>query len=159
MHHAPQRMDLGGSAIFHPFDVVVFVTLSTVTTTLVLGLTPEAAAITGFIAQFYSFFQHLNVKTPRALGYLIQRPEAHFVHHAREVHAYNYGDLPIWDILFGTFKNPAEFGTGDVGFDAPADRRYGAMLAFRDVSDGVGTKVQTGERPAATGTALAPGNG
>ena len=159
MHHAPQRMDMGGAAIFHPFDIVVFVVVSTVTTTLVLGLTPEAAAITGFIAQFYSFFQHLNVKTPRLLGYLIQRPEAHFVHHAREVHAYNYGDLPIWDILFGTFRNPSEFGTGEVGFDAPSDRRYGAMLVLRDVSDTVGTKVQTGERAATPSTALAPGNG
>jgi sterol desaturase/sphingolipid hydroxylase (fatty acid hydroxylase superfamily) len=64
------------------------------------------------------------------------------VHHAREVHAYNYGDLPVWDLLFGTFENPAAYGTGDVGFDAPADRRYGAMLAFRDVSDSIGTRLQ-----------------
>lgn len=159
MHHAPQRMDMGGAAIFHPFDIIVFVVLSTATSTLVLGLTPEAAAVTGFIAQFYSFFQHLNVKTPRILGYVIQRPEAHFVHHAREVHAYNYGDLPIWDLLFRTFKNPAEFGTGKVGFDAPSDRRYGAMLALRDVSDAIGTKVQAGERTATPRTVLAPENG
>ena len=97
----------------------------------------------------------MNVKTPRILGYLIQRPEAHFVHHAREIHAYNYGDLPLWDLLFGTFKNPAGYGAGDVGFDAPADGRYGAMLAFRDVSDSVGTKVQRGGEPVPPSTALA----
>lgn len=159
MHHAPQRMDMGGAAIFHPFEIVVFVTLSTLTTTLVLGLSPEAAAVTGFVAQFYSFFQHMNVKTPRFLGYFIQRPEAHFVHHAREVHAYNYGDLPIWDILLGTFKNPAGYGTGEVGFDAPADGRYGAMLAFRDVSDSVGTRVQTRTETAGASSVLAPGGG
>jgi sterol desaturase/sphingolipid hydroxylase (fatty acid hydroxylase superfamily) len=47
MHHAPQRMDMGGAAVFHPLEVVVFIALSTVTTTLVLGLSPEAAAVTG----------------------------------------------------------------------------------------------------------------
>jgi sterol desaturase/sphingolipid hydroxylase (fatty acid hydroxylase superfamily) len=144
LHHAPQRLDMGGAALFHPLETVAFVTLSTVTTTFVLGLRPEAAALIGFVAQFYAFFQHLNVKTPHWLGYFIQRPESHFVHHQRDVHAYNYGDLPIWDLLFGTFKNPRTFGNGDVGFSEPADRRYGAMLGFRDVSHGVGTRVQTG---------------
>jgi hypothetical protein len=58
------------------------------------------------------------------------------------VHAYNYGDFPLWDILFGTFKNPRDFGTNDVGFPSPQDRRLGAMLALRDVSDAVGTRTQ-----------------
>jgi sterol desaturase/sphingolipid hydroxylase (fatty acid hydroxylase superfamily) len=143
IHHAPQRLDLSGAAVFHPLEIAVFVALSTVVTTLVLGLRPEAAALTGFVAQFYSFFQHLNVKTPRLLGYLIQRPEAHFVHHQHGVHAHNYGDLPLWDILLGTFKNPRDFGVEQVGFDAPLDRRYAAMLAFQDVSQSVGTRVQS----------------
>lgn len=142
LHHAPARMDMGGAAIFHPLELAVYVGLSTVTTTLVLGLRPEAAALTGLVAQLYSFFQHLNVKTPRFLGYVIQRPEAHFVHHQRDVHAYNYGDFPLWDILFGTFRNPASFGAEDVGFAEPADRRLGAMLALRDVSNGTGTRIQ-----------------
>jgi sterol desaturase/sphingolipid hydroxylase (fatty acid hydroxylase superfamily) len=143
IHHAPQRLDLSGAAVFHPLEIAVFVTLSAVVTTLVLGLRPEAAALTGLVAQFYAFFQHLNVKTPRLLGYLIQRPESHFVHHQHGVHAYNYGDLPIWDVLFGTFKNPRDFGTEKVGFDPPADRRYAAMLAFQDVSSSVGTRLQS----------------
>jgi sterol desaturase/sphingolipid hydroxylase (fatty acid hydroxylase superfamily) len=146
LHHAPQRMDMGGAALFHPLEIAVFVVLSTVTTTLVLGLSPEAAAVTGLVAQLYSFFQHMNIKTPRILGYFIQRPEAHFVHHARDVHAHNYGDLPIWDVLFGTFENPARYGEGEVGFEAPSDGRYGAMLAFRDVSNAVGTHVQHAAR-------------
>jgi sterol desaturase/sphingolipid hydroxylase (fatty acid hydroxylase superfamily) len=159
MHHASQRMDMGGAAIFHPLEIVVFVALSTIMTTFVLGLTPEAAAVTGFVAQFYSFFQHLNIKTPRVLGYFIQRPEAHFVHHSREVHAYNYGDLPIWDLLFGTFENPREYGAGEVGFESPADGRYGAMLATRDVSEAVGIRVQTSEQKARARSVLASGNG
>ncbi len=142
VHHAPARFDMGGAALFHPFEVAAYVVLTTLTTTLVLGLRPEAAALTGLVAQLYSFFQHLNVKTPRLIGYVIQRPEAHFVHHQRDVHAYNYGDFPLWDLLFGTFRNPAEFGKEDVGFAEPADRRWGAMLLFQDVSASTGTRIQ-----------------
>ena len=105
-------------------------------------LEPLAAALTGYVASFYSFFQHWNVRTPRWLGLLIQRPEAHCLHHERGVHARNFGDLPLWDMIFGTFANPADF-EGEVGFEAPADRRLGAMLVFVDVNrplNGPGTR-------------------
>lgn len=132
-HHSPQRLDIPGSVVFHPLDITMYVVIATFTSTLILGLNPLAAALTGYIAAFYSMFQHWNVRTPQWLGYLIQRPEAHGVHHRRGLHGYNYGDLPIWDILFGTFRNPKTF-LGDVGFDDPAARRWGAMLAFADVN-------------------------
>jgi len=136
IHHAPQRVDMAGAALFHPLESVVFALLGIVATTLVLGLDPLAAALTGYVASFYSFFQHWNVRTPRWLGVLIQRPESHCLHHERGVHARNFGDLPVWDMLFGTFANPTDFA-GDVGFDAPADRRLGAMLGFVDVNSTV----------------------
>src|SRR3954452_9058758 len=134
IHHSPQRVDMSGAALFHPFETLVFFVLATVTTTLVLGLDPVAAAATGYIAAFYGYFQHMNVHTPQWLGAIIQRPEAHCIHHQRDVHAYNYGDLPIWDMLFGTFRNPKGF-EGDVGFDQPASDRWGAMLGFVDVTE------------------------
>jgi sterol desaturase/sphingolipid hydroxylase (fatty acid hydroxylase superfamily) len=78
-------------------------------------------------------FQHWNVSTPRWLGWFIQRPEAHCEHHRLGVHAYNYADLPLWDVAFGSFRNPGRF-EGECGFAAPADRRMLAMLAWRDVN-------------------------
>lgn len=133
IHHSPHRVDMSGAALFHPLEMAVFALQSVIATTLILGLDPLAAALTGYIASFYSFFQHLNVRTPRWLGYVIQRPELHCVHHQRGVHAFNYADLPVWDMLFGSFRNPAAF-EGEVGFDAPADKKLGAMLAFADVN-------------------------
>ena len=134
LHHSPQRVDIPGSVLFHPTEMVAQVLLQLFVTLIVLGLDPLAAALTGYVAAFYGMFQHWNVHTPRWLGYLIQRPEAHCEHHRLGVHAFNYGDLPIWDLLFGTFRNPAHF-EGRCGFEAPADRRLGAMLAFRDVNE------------------------
>jgi len=134
IHHSPQRVDMSGAALFHPLETVAFLLIGALVTTLVLGLDPVAAALTGYIAAFYGYFQHMNIRTPRWLGFIIQRPEAHCIHHQRDVHAYNYGDLPVWDMLFGTFRNPVGF-EGAVGFDQPATTRLGAMLGFVDVNE------------------------
>ena len=136
IHHSPQRVDVSGSALFHPFEMVVQVLLQLFVTVLVLGLDPLAAALTGVVAALHGIFQHWNVRTPRWIGWFVQRPESHCLHHERGVHARNYADLPLWDLLFGSFHNPRGFA-GECGFDAPADRRMGAMLAWRDVNEPV----------------------
>jgi sterol desaturase/sphingolipid hydroxylase (fatty acid hydroxylase superfamily) len=66
------------------------------------------------------------------------------------VHSYNYGDLPIWDLLFGTFRNPREFN-GECGFEAPADRRLGTMLAFADANAPLYGPRNLGAKPARSG--------
>ena len=76
------------------------------------------------------------ISSNRGLGYLIQRPESHAIHHARGVHAHNYADLPLWDIVFGTFRNaPAEAPRPAQGFYDGASARVWEMLTFRDVSN------------------------
>jgi len=92
----------------------------------------RAAALGGYLGFFYAMFQHLNIRTPRWLGYLIQRPEAHSVHHGRGIHAYNYGNFPLQDLLLGTFRNPKGF-TPEAGFWDGASAQVGAMLLGRDV--------------------------
>ena len=72
----------------------------------IIGVPAQAATITLLTVAFLAMFQHANIRTPRWLGYLVQRPEMHVVHHARGVHRYNYADLPFLDMLFGTFRNP-----------------------------------------------------
>jgi len=133
LHHSPRRVDIPGSLVFHPLEVIVQVVLQLFATVIVLGLDPLAAAWTGYLFAFYGLFQHWNVRTPQWLGYVIQRPESHCVHHRLGLHYYNFADFPPIDMMFGTFRNPREF-RGDCGFDADGDRRMGAMLAFSDVN-------------------------
>ena len=133
LHHSPQRVDMPGAVLFHPTEMVVQVLLQLLVTVILLGLDPLAAALVGYVAAFHGLFQHWNVRTPQWLGYLIQRPEAHCEHHRMGVHAFNYGDFPLWDLLLGSFRNPKAFD-GRCGFEAPADRRLGAMLRFVDVN-------------------------
>ena len=133
MHHSPPRVDMAGAYFTHPVEVVLKVSLATTTSVFLLGLTPMAASAVGLIGAMLSMWQHWNIRTPHWLGYLIPRPESHVLHHERDVHARNYGDLPLWDILFGTFVNPREAWTGKVGFDTPLHERITDMLRMRDV--------------------------
>jgi sterol desaturase/sphingolipid hydroxylase (fatty acid hydroxylase superfamily) len=133
LHHSPRRLDIPGSVYFHPIDVALQTAPATLISVFVLGLDPLAAAIVGYMSVFYGMFQHWNVRTPRWLGYIIQRPESHGLHHELGVHARNYSDFPLWDMLMGTFVNPDTFD-GDVGFAGDAPRHVGAMLIFRDVN-------------------------
>jgi sterol desaturase/sphingolipid hydroxylase (fatty acid hydroxylase superfamily) len=133
LHHSAERVDMLGSAFVHPNEVAIGAVMSSLAVA-VLGVTPDAAALAGMVGIFFTLFQHVNVKTPVWLGYLIQRPESHSVHHARGVHAYNYANLPVIDLLFGTFRNPASF-VEHAGFWDGASAQLGAMLRGRDVSE------------------------
>jgi sterol desaturase/sphingolipid hydroxylase (fatty acid hydroxylase superfamily) len=79
-------------------------------------------------------FYHWNVRTPYWLGYVFQRPESHCVHHQEGVHSFNYSDLPVWDILFGTFRNPRRFDAR-CGF-GEGEHRLAVMLAGVDLTAG-----------------------
>lgn len=151
LHHSAERLDVPGSAYTHPLEVMVggvFGTLATVA----LGVSPDAAALAGFFGVFNAIFQHTNIRTPRWLGYIIQRPESHSVHHARDVHAYNYANLPLMDLIFGTFRNPADFEPTQ-GFWDGASRQLASMLTGRDVS----RPASKAHRPVSSGSAIAAG--
>jgi sterol desaturase/sphingolipid hydroxylase (fatty acid hydroxylase superfamily) len=136
MHHSAETLDAWGAYYLHPIDAAIFASLPSVVLFPVLGLSPEAGAWAAAFIGFCGVFQHAQVRTPRWLGYLIQRPESHAIHHARNVHAFNYADLPLWDMVFGTFRNGPAVGTPlpRQGFYDGASARVWEMLAFRDVS-------------------------
>ncbi|MBS7456946.1 sterol desaturase family protein [Coralloluteibacterium stylophorae] len=133
MHHSAERLDTWGAFWFSPLDMVGWTALSSLCLTLVVGIAPEAATLVLYATTFMAVFQHANIRTPRWLGYFLQRPESHSVHHQRGVHAYNYSDLPLFDLLFGTFRNPRAHAP-EQGFYDGASLRVPGMLAFRDVS-------------------------
>jgi sterol desaturase/sphingolipid hydroxylase (fatty acid hydroxylase superfamily) len=133
MHHSAERIDVWGALYFNPLDLIGFAFVYSFMLVVVAGVTPEAALIANLTATFCSFFQHSNIRTPTWLGYFIQRPEAHAFHHQRGVHAYNYSDFPPWDMLFGTWKNPARWEEKS-GFYDGASARIPEMLIGMDVS-------------------------
>lgn len=135
MHHSAEAVDAWSAYYLHPLDTILFTSISSVVFFPVLGLTPEAGAFAALFLAFCAVFQHANIRTPHWLGYLIQRPESHCVHHGRGVHAWNYADLPLWDMVFGTINNPKSVEGMRAGYYNGASTRITAMLFGRDVSE------------------------
>lgn len=134
MHHSAERVDTYGAFFFSPLDMIGWTTLGSVCFSLIAGLTPQAITLMLLTTMFLGIFQHANIKTPQWLGYIIQRPESHTFHHAKGEHRMNYSDLPIFDILFGTFHNPKKFDY-ETGFYHGASARIGEMLIGKDISE------------------------
>jgi len=132
IHHSPRRIEVITSFYKHPGEMVVNSILGSLLVYALLGLSPEAGAVYTACTALGEFFYHTNVRTPRWVGWFFQRPEMHRIHHEHGRHRDNYGDIVWWDMLFGTYRNPAEFGS-TCGFDAEREERLAAMLAYVDV--------------------------
>jgi sterol desaturase/sphingolipid hydroxylase (fatty acid hydroxylase superfamily) len=133
MHHSAERMDTYGAFYFSLFDMIGFTFLGSICLALLIGVTPQAVTIMLLATMFLGIFQHTNIKTPQWLGYIIQRPESHTVHHAKGIHKYNYSDLPIFDIILGSFRNPKGYEY-ETGFYNGASSKIIEMLTFQDIN-------------------------
>ena len=132
MHHSAERVDSFGAFYFSPLDIAGFAMLSSLALTAV-GLPPKAVTWYLYATTLLAAFQHTNIRTPQWLGYIVQRPESHSVHHGRGIHGYNYSDPPLFDLLFGTFRNPKDF-VAESGFEGVSSAQIFDMLACRDVA-------------------------
>ena len=132
IHHSASRIEVLTSFYKHPIEIFVNSLLTSVILFPVLGVSVAAAAWYNLFAATGEYFYHANVKTPRWLRYFVQTPELHSIHHQYDFHACNYSDIPIWDRLFGTYRDTVEF-TPRCGFPRRSEEHLGAMLVFRDV--------------------------
>ena len=148
VHHSACSLEVLTSFYKHPVEILINGVLSSAILYALLGLDAASSGLALLFAGAAELFYHWNVKTPHWLGYMIQRPESHCIHHLRGWHRSNYSDLPLWDMLFGTFDNPRAQPM-PCGFSAGSERRLGAMLIGRIVSDGPGqTPLSFGSRNA-----------
>jgi len=133
IHHSPQRLEVITSFYKHPGEMVFNSILGSLIVYAFLGLSLKAGAIYTACTALGEFFYHTNVKTPRWVGFVFQRPEMHRIHHQYDRHKNNYGDITWWDMLFGTYENPKEW-KHTCGFDGEKEEKLLPMLAYRDVN-------------------------
>ena len=133
LHHSPRRIELLTSFYKHPVEILINSVLSALIVYTLFGLTLEGGAFYTFLTAVAEYFYHWNIRTPKKLGYFIQRPESHRIHHQYRRHTKNFADLPVWDMLFGTFENGREGKQTRCGFDDWREDRFEDILAFRDV--------------------------
>ncbi|MBJ6760438.1 sterol desaturase family protein [Myxococcaceae bacterium JPH2] len=132
IHHSPQRLEVITSFYKHPLEMTVNSIIGGLLVYTVLGLSPAAGAVYTACTALGEFFYHTNVRTPQWVGWFFQRPEMHRIHHEHGKHRNNYGDIPWWDMLFGTYENPPRWDA-TCGFDDAREQRLPEMLAFKDV--------------------------
>jgi sterol desaturase/sphingolipid hydroxylase (fatty acid hydroxylase superfamily) len=131
VHHSPARIELLTAFYKHPVEIAADSAIMSVLMFSVLGGSLEGAAWLNVFAVFGEFFYHSNLRTPYWLGYFLQRPEHHSIHHQLDVHKFNFGDITWWDRLFGTFREAEGFASR-CGFPANHEQQLAAMLIFRD---------------------------
>ena len=71
----------------------------------------------------------------------------HYNYSIKGLHRYNYADLPVFDMLFGTFRNPRGYEM-EAGFYHGASAKVSDMLMFKDVSQPDSADQPTGTNDA-----------
>jgi len=132
LHHSPARIEALTAFYVHPIDSFLAATLNATIAYVVFGASGLEAGLALTYTVIFNLVAHADVKTPWVLGLIIQRPEMHHFHHERDQHKSNYG-LPLWDMIFGTWRNPRERAPITCGFSSNKEERIGDMLLMRDV--------------------------
>lgn len=132
IHHSASRIEVLTSFYKHPVEIFVNSFITAVILFPVLGVSLLASFWYNLFAATGEYFYHANVCAPRWLRYFVQTPELHSVHHQYNIHSYNFSDIPIWDRLFGTYRDATTF-TDRCGFPDGAEQRLAEMLMFKDI--------------------------
>ncbi|MEK7207335.1 MAG: sterol desaturase family protein [Pseudomonadota bacterium] len=141
MHHADLDFDVTTGARFHPIEIILSMLIK-FAVIVVLGAPVLAVIVFEVLLNATAMFNHSNVRIPLALDRIIRwfivTPDMHRVHHSILGHETNsnFGfNLPLWDRLFGTYRDQPELGhekmtIGIRDFRAPqqADRLAGMLL-------------------------------
>ncbi len=114
-HHSAKQVDWIAGMRSHSLEILINQTIE-FAPIILLGASPEVVLIKGAIDGIWGMWIHsnINVKTG-ALQFVINGPEMHRWHHAKEIKegGLNYSTkLAIWDWLFGTAYLPKEKPSG-----------------------------------------------
>jgi len=133
-HHSPSRIEAITSFYKHPLEIIIDSQIMAVLSYSVLGISSEATVWLSIFSAIGEYLYHMNIYTPRILGYIFQRAVAHRCHHRymKRLHCPNYSDIPFFDILGGTFENP-EYYNEQCGFTPKKEDQRFNMIFFKDV--------------------------
>lgn len=133
VHHSIEDMDWIAAHRTHPIDTAI-----TNSGALILAILLEfsAAAFLIFSLQFswHSLLKHSNIKVGWGpLRWFYLTPAYHHWHHANMKAAYDKnfsGQLPLWDLLFGTAIMKETESPEKYGVDDPVPLRFVGSLLY-----------------------------
>ena len=80
LHHSARRIEAVTSFYKHPLEILANSVIMSLLLYPLLGLTAEASVWLSGLSAMAELLYHMNLRTPRWLGYLFQRPEMHRLH-------------------------------------------------------------------------------
>ena len=132
VHHSIEEMDWIAGHRVHPVDQILTKTVSLLPV-FALGFDTPAMVAFALLYHWQSLLIHSNVKVPFGpLRYVLASPHFHHWHHANQPEAWDKnfsGQLPLWDIVFGTLHLPKGMPTR-YGTDAPIPETYLGHLTY-----------------------------
>lgn len=122
VHHSPNRLYFLNAGRFHPLEKLIF-QLPEVVPFILLGTNIETITLYFTFNSIHGLFQHSNIRVRLGpLNWVFSMTELHRWHHSKQIEESdrNFGNnLIIWDLLFGTYFNPAGREVGDIGLINP----------------------------------------
>lgn len=146
VHHTDTHMDVSTTVRFHPLELVVQMPVGLAVVALT-GAPPAGVILYELADTAINVFSHANIRLPRSLNAVLSRiivtPHLHAVHHSArgpETDS-NFGaTLPVWDMLFGTYraKSAEALDAQTFGLDEMQDERASSLwwaisLPFRQI--------------------------
>lgn len=131
-HHSNRDVDWLAGSRSHALEILINQTIEFLPMIL-LGAAPELPLIKGMVDAVWGMFIHsnLDIRLGRA-GLLLNGPELHRWHHAREITegGINFGTkFALWDVLFGTLVRPPAKPSG-YGLNEPFPRGYFRQMIY-----------------------------
>ena len=121
VHHSTENLDWVSGLRVHPLDGAFgapgFILL------IAAGFTLKVTGVLAVVQLLLGLFLHANVRWRwRRLNGILITPEFHHWHHSSEPEAINTNYsvfLPVWDLLFGTYRMPVDRRPSRYGIDEP----------------------------------------
>jgi sterol desaturase/sphingolipid hydroxylase (fatty acid hydroxylase superfamily) len=132
IHHSISEMDWLAAARVHPLDQMVTKAL-TIVPLYMMGFSKSTFGVYIGLAVFWAVLIHANIKIkPGLMRFLLATPQFHHWHHSNEPEAFNKnfaGELPILDLLFGTFYLPKDRMPDSYGHSETVPNNYLKQLS------------------------------
>ena len=131
IHHSSEELDWLSTTRVHPLDQIVTRGLSLLPV-FTLGFSDVAIGAYAMLYGWQSMLNHSNVRINFGpLRWVVASPEFHHWHHSHDHEARDKNfasQLPLLDMLFGTFYMPRGRTPGKYGIDQPIPATYAAQL-------------------------------
>jgi len=132
VHHSTRHLDWVSGFRAHPFDGVFIA--PAVVLLIAAGIDNRVTGGLAILQFLVGLGAHLNVRFRlRPLWPLVMTPEFHHWHHERRKEAHNSNFsifLPVWDIMFGTYRMPRDQRPEHYGISGPMPDGIVQQLVF-----------------------------